>query len=174
MIKYANRLPPGKDVILLDDGETIRKTARCNEEKTIIFMENLVKHFIDYPDPTVVPVYRFETIKRTRHEYIYSYDMMRLGILSEKERDLIDLVGDLHDSHGPDACVLDHVIYPERIEFPELFSFLKFITQQQRYWDIHSGNILMDPDGNYRLVDLEGFLRTPLELDCNNWISREE
>jgi hypothetical protein len=173
MIKYANRLPPGKGVKLLDDGETIRKIAQCSEDRTLVFMENLVNHFIAFPDPMVVPVYRFEIIKRSRHESSYSYDMMRLGILSEKERELIDLVGDLHDSRGADACSLDYELYPGRLEYPELFGFLKFITQQQRYWDIHSGNILMDSDGNYRLVDLEGFLRTPLEQSCNDWISRE-
>lgn len=172
MIKYANRLPPGKGVQLLEDGETIRKTAHCSELKTLEFMEAIANHFIAYPDPMVVPVYRFEVIHKTRHESVYSYDMMRLGILSETERDLIDRVGDLHDSYGRDACFREHEMYSGRHEYPMLFEFLKIVTQQQRYWDIHSGNILMDPEGNYRLIDLEGFLHTPLDRTGNEWISR--
>src|SRR5579885_1526741 len=103
-MKYANRLPPGKGVKLLDDGVTIRKTAHCSEEKTLIFMEAIANHFIAYPDPMVVPVYSFEILKKSRNESIYTYDMMRLGILSEAERDLIDRIGDLHDRFGADAC----------------------------------------------------------------------
>jgi hypothetical protein len=97
---------------------------------------------------------------------------MRLGILSETERDLIDRIGDLHDSYGRDACFREHEMYSGRHEYPMLFEFLKIVTQQQRYWDIHSGNILMDPEGNYRLIDLEGFLHTPLSQSGNEWISR--
>jgi hypothetical protein len=174
MIKYATRLPPGKSVQLLDDGETIRKIAQCSELKTLEFMKAVTCHFIDYPDPMVVPVYRFEILEKKRGNYVYSYDMMRLGILSEVERDLIDRIGDLHDSYGGDACYREGELYSGCYEYPELFNFLKLITRQQRYWDIHSGNILMDPDGQYRLIDLEGFLRTPLGQSCNNWISRSD
>jgi len=174
MIKYANRLPPGKPVELLDDGLTVRKTAQCSEEKTLRFMEALANHFIRHPDPMVVPVYSFEVLKKSKYEYLYTYDMQRLGLLLPEERQLIDLIADLYDLHGKDACNLEWELYPGKHEFPKLFSFLSRVCQEDRYFDIHSGNVLGDEDGEYRLIDLEGFLRTPLELRENDWITRGE
>lgn len=174
MIKYAERKPLDLGIKILDDKRTIRKTVIYQAHKTLVFMKALVEHFIKHPDPLVVPVYSFEVIKESElGNNTYAYTMMRLGILSEAEEELIDFVGDMHDSYGAAACIQE-VKYPWQDKCPELFSFLKTVVEQQRYWDIHSGNILMDPDGQYRLIDLESFIKTPLILDCNDWISREE
>lgn len=172
MIEYAERLPPGKSIKLLDDN-TIRKTTQCSEKKTLVFMEAIIKHFIVNPHPMVVPLYSFQIISKSFFKNnTYSYTMMRLGILSNHEKDLIDFVGDMHDSYGAGAC-LQHIIYPGAGRYPELFEFLKTIVEQQRYWDIHSGNIMMDPFGKYRIIDIEGFIKTPLVLSENDWISRD-
>jgi hypothetical protein len=172
MIKYSNNL--SYNIKLLDDGQTIRKTANCSQEKSYDFIKAVVKHFIRYPSPDVVPVYDFQFISKKDGLITYSYDMMRMGILSEVERELIDRVGDLYDTYSQEACFLEHELYLGSVDYPDLFNFLKVITLEGRYYDIHSGNILMDPDGNYRLIDLEGFLRIPLELKENNWISRTQ
>lgn len=178
MIRYATRLPPGKPVQLISDG-IIRKIERCSMEKSMIFMEALINHFIEWPDPMVVPVYNFKVLSNKRNDYAYQYDMMRLGILTQEERNLIDHIGDLCDRRGMDA--FDEPSPKEEYgttltqgerEFPQLFLFLKEVVRLNRYHDIHSGNILMDMDGDYRIIDLEGFLRTPLELPENDWISR--
>lgn len=172
MIKYASRLPPGTNIKLLDDNLTICKIVNCPEKKTLHFMKAIIEHFINHPDPMVVPVFSFKVIRESKlRGNIYAYTMMRLGILSDEEKELIDFVGDLHDSYGAGACLQERY-YPGKDNCPELFNFLKTVVEQQRYWDIHSGNILMDHDGNYRLIDLEGFLRTPLELSINDWISK--
>ena len=171
MIKYAESLSSDKSIKLLDK-ITIKKTVRYQAKKTLDFMKAIIEHFIKHPDPLVVPVYSFEVIKESElGNNTYAYTMMRLGILSETEKQLIDFVGDLHDSYGAGAC-LQEMFYHGQDKQPELFSFLKAVVDQQRYWDIHSGNILMDPDGNYRLIDIEGFIKTPLILNCNDWISR--
>jgi hypothetical protein len=182
MIKYATRLPPGKSVQLLNDG-VIRKIEHCSMEKTMEFMEALIKHFIAYPDPMVVPIYDFQTLTRKRNEYSYSYDMMRLGILTSEERRFIDLVGDMTDKYGKDAFMYeasdyltsqhDYDLNRGNLEFPKLYDFLKTVVELDRYHDIHSGNILMDLEENYRLIDLEGFQVTPLSDPRNDWISRE-
>jgi hypothetical protein len=181
MIKYATRLPPGKPVQLMSDG-VIRKIERCSMEKTFEFMSSLIKHFIAYPDSTVVPVYAFQVVEARRDNYTYSYDMMRLGILTSEERVLIDLVGDMTDKYGsaafdhePNDYLQGHYNYTleqGKKDFPKLYDFLHLVVLQSRYHDIHSGNILMDLEEDYRLIDLEGFLVTPLSRPENDWISR--
>lgn len=170
MLKFSKSLPYGLEI--LDDNITVRKTATCSEYKTFYFMEKLISHFTNNPDPTVVTVSNFKILqeKREQYNYKYSYDMKRLGLLSIKEKELIDFVGDMYDMHNVRACEIS-CNYPHRSEFLELFSFLHTITSQGRYWDIHSGNIMKDEYG-YKLVDLEGFLMTPLEQPKNDWIIR--
>jgi hypothetical protein len=144
------------------------------------FMDALLKHVIKYPEPLVVPVYDYRILETKESEiyaldeYIYSYDMMRCGILTVQERGFINTVAAEYsfnyiDTFNKSADKLE----AGRKEFPRLYSFLKQVVEQDRYWDIHSGNVMMDEDGEYVLIDLEGFVRTPLELSQNNWISRE-
>ena len=174
MIKYATRLPPGKGLSLLND-TTVRKTDLCSESKTLDFMIAIANHFIQNPDPLVVPIYNFEVINSIRSPYKYTYDMRRLGILNNHERHIVDMAGCCHDKYGGDAYQVwyDTVTYSSYAhEYPELFSFLKEILKINRYFDLHSGNVMIDEEENYRLVDIEGFIRTPLELRSNDWILR--
>lgn len=173
MIRYANRLPPGCK--LLEDGKTVRKTALCSEQHTLEFMEVLVNHFIRYPDPLVVPVFHFEVLANSRNNQSYFYDMQRLGMLSLQEKDLVDRIGDLTDKHGPDAMSIPWLpleLYPERHSQPELFSYLQQVVRLNRYHDLHSGNVMIDEQESYRLIDLEGFSMYSLDHSANDWITR--
>lgn len=173
MLKYATRLPPGKPVRLLSNG-LIRKTCKGWGISTLEFMEALVNHFIINPDPLVVPVSNF----RKYTNYSYSYDMMRCGLLSSEEKYFIDEVSELHDKYKSDSfndeiiSSIDGQFYKKK--FPELYNFLSIIVKQDRYFDIHSGNILLNEDHNYCLIDLEGFLRTPLQWHKNDWITKSQ
>lgn len=169
MIKYATRLPPGKGVSLLENGN-ILKTAHFNMERTYLFMDVLIKHFMRHPDPLVVPVLAYQKLDA----YSYSYEMERMGILEKEERSLVDHLGNLVYRHGRNAWQEAepdfHVWTRHHVKLAE---FLKTVVEQSRYHDLHSGNVMMDTECNYRLVDLEGFLKTPLELSENDWITRE-
>lgn len=169
MIKYATRLPPGKGVELLENGN-IRKIFHFNMERTFVFMDALVKHFIRNPDPMVVNVFNYTVIDN----YSYSYDMERLGLLSAEEREIVDIAGDWYDKHGSDAY--EFLLNDVKIQFQgneKLLNFLKLVIEQNRYHDLHSGNVMMDINGDYKLIDLEGFLKTPLSLKENDWITRD-
>lgn len=156
------------------DHLTVTKTVECSQAKTLVFMRAIVKHFINNPDPMVVPLYSFKIIRKFKSgNSIYSYTMMKLDELSSAENEMLDRIGELHDKYGAAACILKDFHYEDQEKFPKLFEFLKTITLQGRFWDIHSGNILMDSSGNYRLIDIEGFLMTPLNQPGNDWISRE-
>lgn len=145
---------------------TIRKTVRTKDKDIVIFMEALIHHFMDHPDPMVVPVYNFKVICKP-YDYLYSYDMKQLQCLTNKEKKLIDTIGDLYEEYGYEAC--DQY---KDLENPKLMNFLHTLIKSGKYWDIHSGNILKDEYGNYKLIDLEGFLNCPLNHKSNNWISR--
>jgi hypothetical protein len=168
VIKYATRFPPGKDITLLDNGN-VRKIARFNEDKTSIFMEALIKHFIRNPDPLVVPVYNYIVID----SHSYSYEMERLGILSKEDKYFIDKIGSVMDIYGRDAWFEAQHNIINWIDNKNLIQFAKTIIENYKYYDFHSGNVMMDTEFNYRLVDLEGFINTPLELYANDWITRE-
>ncbi len=174
MLRYATRLPPGKPVELLDDN-LIRKTGFWSTETAYLLQKKIIKHFIKYPDPMVVPVYQYSELGRDRFKnYTYSYIMERCGILTSDERMFVDCVGDLWEKHGPRACVQpDPALLSYQEKFPALFEFLTTVVEQERYMDLHSGNVMMSEDG-YCLVDLEGFVRLPKDGVCNNWISEEE
>ena len=175
MLNYATRLPPGKPVELVDDN-LIRKVARTQDKDTYLFIKRIIQHFINYPDPIVVPIYSFQELGRDKDKhYVYAYIMERCGVLSTGERALVNTVGDLWDSHHERACEQDDpalLSYKQR--YPILFEFLKTVVEQKRYMDLHSGNVMMSPEETYCLIDIEGFLKWPLNDPSNSWISKEE
>lgn len=175
MIHYATRLPPGKPVELVDDN-LIRKVVRTVDKEVYTFRKRIVKHFINYPDPLVVPVYSFQELARDRDgHYVYAYIMERCGILTTEERALINTVGDLWDSHYERTCQQpDPVLLSYKERMPVLFDWLKTVVEQNRYMDLHSGNVMMLPEETYCLVDLEGFVKWPLNDPTNDWISKED
>lgn len=173
MIHYATRLPPGKPVKVLNY-TTIRKTTRGVLDRTFHFMDAVIKHFIRNPDPLVVPVYNYRVISNKRDNNSYQYDMMRLGLLSKEERALVDDAGDLADKYRKGFwSEADEDFYLKFQQHAKLASFLETISRQGRYHDLHSGNVMMDMDGNYLLIDLEGFTNNPLEALDNDWITRD-
>lgn len=169
MLNYAKRMPPNKPVEILDNGN-IRKTIANRNLDWMEFMSALLKHFTKYPEPYVVPIYDYKILSSSS----YQYDMMRCGLLTDDERALISIVGDLHDRYKIAACQVTHDL--DLLEYkkkcPKLFQFLQMIVEQDRYWDIHSGNILLNEDGEYCLIDLEGYIKLPLLKAVNNWITR--
>ena len=165
MIKYATRLPPGKPVELLDNGNVL-KTVTAISDIYMGLIESLLERIINEKPSHVVPVYSYKILD-SKH---YQYEMMRCGILTPSERELINTVGNLHDRHGVLACEQDmYDLHFYGKQHPKLLDFLKMIVTTDRYWDIHSGNILMNEDREYCLIDLEGFIKAPIELH-NDWI----
>ena len=180
MIRYATRLPPNTATRLLSNGR-VRKTEYFSQESSLEYMVALLEHLIHHPDPLIVPVYDYAILQKKRQDHIISYDMMRCGILEEDERMFVDYVGEAWDMHGQDLWKrLDQgtcMKYPEELRYfrdeqKELASFLTEVIHQNRYQDLHSGNVMRDEDNNFVLIDLEGFIRTPLEADYNSWITR--
>lgn len=175
MIKYANNLPYGLTII---NDHTVRKTVGASFYETVEFMRILVNHLIRYPDPMVVPVSNFVELGYNNGYYHYSYDMARLGLLSESEKILIDGVTHQLYRHGvqyADPFECPNPILKESLSaHPTLAGFMKECLKQNRYHDLHSGNVMIDLEENYLLIDLEGFIRDRLSHENNQWITQEQ
>lgn len=171
MIKYSNyKLPHGLEYV--GDGFTIRKTAHCSGKGTLEFMRTLCQHLIAHPDPMIVPVYSFEYLgQRAEHEYAYTYDMQRLGEISQEENNLIWQVGDAWRD-GISNPARHHSLHWAWDKYPKLMSYLEEMIKLDRYHDLHGENILLDENAEYKIIDIEGFLNAPLSLPENDWITR--
>lgn len=170
-IKYSHLLP--QHIELIDD-ITVRKTGLASSDNALKYYQAVVNHFINYPDPMVVPVSNFQNYgKQSNGCYQYSYDMMRMYILSEEEKNIIR-------DYYFDYDIQDLVIYQgvtrsrdlDIKNYSDIFSFLKKVYIDDRYNDLHNGNIMRNEIGDYRLIDLEGFSCYEFDLTdpSNAWI----
>lgn len=187
MITYSNyKLPPGLEYI--GDGFTIRKTVECSNKETVQFMQALCQHLIAHPDPMIVPVYSFEYLgEKASHCYSYSYDMMRLGDLTDEEKKIIWEVtrakgawpgaGDGPPKSDPLHQFQSNAkVTPEQAwqDYPELMNYLGEVIKLGRYYDLHDENIMRGEDGLYKIIDIEGFLNVSLSQPDNDWITKTQ
>jgi hypothetical protein len=114
----------------------------------------------------VVPVYRFEVLEETDEKdsptwgtYKYAYEMMRLPYLHKDEKDLIStLIGIYRPVTRDDS---NPAVQQGWRELPKLVEFMNKVLGDGHYTDLHNQNFLKDQEGNYRIIDLEGFRRYP-------------
>lgn len=157
MIKYPHNLPTLLKYVKQD---RIRKTGYTSLQSTVDFVQNLCQSLIEKPDPLIVPIYAFKYkgYNSNNGYHSYTYDMMALGIISEQEKNIINHVSDRWDrwkeipSKTREQRTLDGWI-----NHRPLMQFLDKVIKDNKYYDLHSGNIMIDLDENYRLIDLEGF-----------------
>ena len=167
MLNYNNNLPYGLEII---DDCVVRKTAQLSSKDGYDFLKQLVTKQIRNPDPSIVPVYKFRNIGFNRGTYRYQYDMLRMGMISREEKDIINRAA-YEWKNKFNIANSDHPVLGEaRKTYPKLMLFLEEQTYLGRYWDLHSGNIMLDEDLNYRFIDLEGFIKYPLLDRKNDWI----
>ena len=180
MIRFATRLPPSHNVTALDNG-LIRKTEWYARQSQFEFIVALLEHVTKHPEPLIVPVYEYRILESGPRDFTVSYDMMHCGILEKEERDFVDSVGEAWDLfHEKVFEKLDAGAcgpYQDELrsgcqKLPELAKFLRQVVDEGRYMDLHSGNVMRNQYADYVLIDLEGFVRTPLNAPYNNWIAR--
>lgn len=161
-MKYDENVESRWGITLASD-QVVRKEYSYSREESFNWIRGLVLHLISNPDPMVVPVYRFEDLrgapKKDHYEFRYAYEMMRLFMLTREEKYFIDVLArrkhsNLRDTEDPD-------VLRGKKEMPELFNFMVDVIEQGHYNDIHDGNFLKDDQGNYRIIDLEGFTTYP-------------
>jgi hypothetical protein len=157
-------------ISLVSEG-VVRKEALASTREYYDSVSAIVKHFMRHPDPMVVPVYDFQAVEIPASKYgahRYYYDMMRMGLLSREEKQMIAEISNENWYHHQNFSV-DRWMSSNA----KLATFMKEVITLSRYHDLHNGNIMKDLDDNYRIIDLEGFQLMPLEQPANAWITRE-
>lgn len=150
MFKYSHQYPHGIEII---SDSCLKKNIICYDIDIFYNVYKTVKHFIEHECSDVVPVYdiSFEGDRRIIH---YSYTMKRLCVLSSEEKTLIDACFKIYS--GP-IDLTDQRVIEGKENYPALFELCNRMITDNIYWDRHSGNILKDEVGDYKIIDLEGF-----------------
>lgn len=164
MIKYDESFPQ-RYGMSLDHDLVVRKTRNSSDQRYTKLIEMICKHFMDHPDPMVVPIYSFDILEGPQNSNYcysstkYSYTMKRLGMLNYGEKKLIKLFVDIKKYGSEDRLVDNQLVAWNNLkqQFPQLFQFMSAIYDTGRYNDIHDGNFMKDEEENYRCIDLEGF-----------------
>jgi hypothetical protein len=150
----------------------VRKRGCFSRLEKFLFFKKLVNHLIENPDPTIVPILRLEDLgfDLEREAYRYTYDMVRLQELSSLEKRLIGYVveGWAESRDLPSDSKSEAIVNGWK-QFPKLLSFLELIITEKRYGDLHEGNVMLDKNYNYALIDIEGFISYPLDDPKHNW-----
>ncbi len=177
MIKYDDNVENRYGIKLLD-GKTIKKQAVLGTQETYEIMQSVCFYFMEHPDPMVVPIYSFELIEgpppgvtATYANHVYTYTMKRLAMLSEEEKSLISFHSTIY-YHGENYLLTTQQDEYKEVsaKYPELHKFMDEVRGLGRYTDIHDGNFLKDEDESYKIIDLEGFIRTPWGRSENDWL----
>ena len=159
-MKYDDNVEQRYGIKLVND-RVVRKEAQFSTRESFEWIRGLVLHLLANPNPMVVPLYRFEVMEETPSKnnshwgtYRYAYEMMRLPMLSREEKSLITAM--IQRKYQLDNYS-DPVIKDGQRDLPELFAFMKRVLDDGYYTDLHDNNFLKDEEGNYRIIDLEGF-----------------
>lgn len=164
-MKYDDNVEQRYGIKLVND-RVVRKEAQFSTRESFEWIRTLVLHLLTYPNPMVVPVYRFEVLEEVPSEqnsnwgtYRYAYEMMRLPMLSSEEKRLITtLIQNRRPVNRDDPRPS---IQEGWKEYPTLVEFMNRVLAEGSYTDLHDNNFLKDEEGNYRIIDLEGFGNYP-------------
>jgi hypothetical protein len=161
MFKYDENVDRLYGIELVND-LTIRKTAQFSSRGNFEWIQKLCNHLIANPHPMIVPIYRFEVLEEIPERgnnqwgvFKYAYEMMRLPKLSREEKHALNTT--LSHRYRPDHPDL----IPVKRDYLAMYKFMQQVCDENNYTDLHDGNFLKDQEGNYRIIDLEGFARFP-------------
>lgn len=163
MIRYSTRLPTNSGLTLVSD-LVVRKTSQYYSIIARNYIRDVVHYFEKNPCSYVVKAWNYKElpINKSNH-YTYSYDMERLGLISSEEKNIIAIIVKYEN--------VSLSSYPQYwSSHPSLMGFLQTVIEDGKYDDLHDGNVMIDTQENYRLIDLEGFIKYPLDTFKNDWL----
>lgn len=150
-----NPLPPALGLSLVNQ-YTVRKIYKLR--KSIFNKLSLVINNIMAKKPyQVAKVYRFQAIDVCNrfNSVSYFYDMQRLYPLTPQEYAIVNSCSDNLNTKWENDCPL---IKLGKEKYPELINFFNYVEKELKYKDLHAGNVMKDKSGNFKLIDLEGFI----------------
>lgn len=119
-------------------------------------LQSIIQSFIDHPNDDVVSISNFTYRNMDDFErYEYSYEMQRLYNLNDEEKFIVD---SSYDNLGEEWEDTVFIIKAAKEHSPKLYNFLYRALYHLKYKDMHSGNVMKDNVGNYKIIDIEGFI----------------
>lgn len=178
MLKYDENVESRYGIKLTND-QVVRKEYAFGDRESFELIRRLCNHFINNPDPMVVPVLSFEVLEETTTNekerwgtFKYAYEMKRLFMLTSDEKTIIETCIRRFWSSRDLKTDPDVKMEMARKENLKLVEFMDAVLRQGRYSDLHSGNFLKDENEDYKIIDLEGFMKYPADGAVNDWITK--
>ena len=119
------------------------KISSCCDKKIFNKVKRIVNKQINNKDKDIVKVYSWKPLLSYKGYYKYKYSMDRLLDIEKEDRQ--------------DICRFTYNRDRDSYNNKKLFDFL-MRADKKGYRDIHDQNIMTDKKGNYKLIDLEGFI----------------
>lgn len=166
-------------VSLIQHPTSVVKTVRLTSRSTADDRVSILSDLFDLQHPRLVRVISVDVVD----QYTYSYEMEKLLPLSKDEDDFLYLLfgeDDLLEDQDSTRRFQNTSLADERrgelkLNLPEgkrerLESFAREVNQpflarsfasdrSYQHIDLHTGNVMKDERGYYRLIDLEGIYR---------------
>jgi len=145
----------------------ISKNHKAPDFEYLSKLENIINSIINQNPNHIVKIYEF-----SKKELSYSYIMEELKPISINDKEIISRYRDIkHKFHKKinDQYIIDNIYDSLYKVNYKLIKFLDFVVQEDRYWDLHKNNVRLDYNDDYRLIDIEGFIKPKFDywIDSN-------
>lgn len=149
-------------IIDIYDGNKIIKYANAPNQNVINFLENFINKLIKNPDDNIVDVYEFNRNKNLNYQYIMDW----LHPLNQEEKAIVTILSGIQTYRQQHAGIKPKFVGEEKTNiilnakknYRSLYDFINEENERKRYFDFHEHNVMKDSFGNYKFIDLEGFV----------------
>ncbi len=151
------------------------KISKCHKAPDSVYLsklEDIINSIIKQNPNHIVKIFEFSKI-----ELSYSYVMEELKSISNTDKEIISRYRDIkHKFHKRihDKYLVDNIYESLFNANDKLVKFLDFIVLEDRYWDLHKNNVRIDYNNDYRLIDIEGFIKPKFDYWIDPNIKWEE
>jgi hypothetical protein len=121
------------------------KISSCLGKRLYNSVVKVINKQIKNKDPDIVRVYNLKLLSSKDKYFTYKYSMDKLFDPTKDEL--------------KDICRYSYDLNRDTYSNKKLFDFMQRIDKKG-YLDLHDENVMVDKSGNYKLIDLEGFLHS--------------
>lgn len=122
-----------------------------------------IKAVVKSNSEIIVPIHKIDYVKYSDKFYIY-YIMDRLQEVPYYEASVLvtalDEIDDIFNYHSVNNGIIRQMM---KCFSPEAKTFGSKILRSD-YWDLHAFNIMRNAEGQYKLIDIEGFSDLSMEV----------
>jgi hypothetical protein len=130
-----------EDTIIRKKPNKIIKQACCNLSVAVSRIEKIIRNQIKKPDGDIVKLFNFKKLSSSRGRTRYMYTMERLFEISKE-----------------DKLIVSKWFRGRRPKKNSKLKEFLYRAHKKGYGDLHEDNVMIDRYGDYKLIDIEGFV----------------